>query len=157
SLFPALHKRMKNTLKIAAVLAIVLGAAIGSRAEIYTVPLSLSEVTGTDGQYLTADFDFHTQFSSIDAVSVNFTMPTGYEGIAVAYGFSSVVSQVWVAINGGNNAPAFGYLLGPSPSNPQLSRAEFTIPAGVAHQDTWLYGDLADDSGNFVFEAPQPD
>jgi hypothetical protein len=148
---------MKNTLKIAVGMAIVLGAGICARADLYTVPLSLSEVTGANGQYLSADFDFHTQFSSIDAVTVSFAMPAGYEGTAIASGYSSIFSQMWVVITGGSNAPVFGYIIGPPFSNPQLSTAQFMIPAGVAQQDAWLYGDLVDDPGDIALESPQPD
>jgi hypothetical protein len=98
------------------------------------VPLSLTAQIGDDGQYLSADFDFHTQFSEIDSVTLQLTMPHGYSGGGVAGEFLSIFDQLWIVVHGSDSAPTFGNVLGGPPTPPAVSITDY-VPAGVRDGD----------------------
>ena len=57
-------------------------------AETFTVSLQPQETTGPYGTYLSAPFDFETEFSNIDLITLQFMMPAGYEGYFASTGNS---------------------------------------------------------------------
>ncbi|HEY2760744.1 MAG TPA: PEP-CTERM sorting domain-containing protein [Pirellulales bacterium] len=69
------------------------------RAEVFTAPLELVEKSGDRGQYLSGDFDFHTQFSQIDSVTLNFTMPKGYQGTSVVTDSSTLSRELSIRLH----------------------------------------------------------
>ena len=68
-------------------------------ASTFRLPLSISRNPGTDGDYLSADFNFGTAFSHIDKVLLEFVMPNGYESSAVTTGNSSSIRTLQVVIH----------------------------------------------------------
>ena len=65
------------------------GSAARAFAATFTVPLSPTVVAAPDGDYLSAPFDFGTVFSHVESVTLDFTMPGGFEGNAMTTGNSS--------------------------------------------------------------------
>jgi hypothetical protein len=63
-------------------------------AETFTITLTPSEQTSEFGMYLAAPFDFGTAFSEIQSVSLEFVLPSGYQGTAVTTGNSSAFSSL---------------------------------------------------------------
>lgn len=75
-------------------LLVILWASWAATAECgfsaaFTVPLSLSVETGPYGDYLSSSFDFGTSFAQIDSITLDFAMPSGYEGSFASTGNSS--------------------------------------------------------------------
>jgi hypothetical protein len=104
-----------------------------AQADTFTVPLNFSSQSGDGGQYLSADYDFQTQFSEIDSATLHFTMPGGYLGIAVAAGYSSVFSQLWMVVHPSDTVPTFGYILGGAPT-PLIGTNAFEVPINSPQQ-----------------------
>ncbi len=126
-------------MKIICPIVVVLIVTAGNRAlawtDTFTAPLSFAVQTGTNGQYLSANYDFHTQFSEIDSVTLQFTMPDGYEGSGVAGGYFSIFSQLWMAIQNIDTVPNFGnFIGGPPPADPSLRTTTFDIQADSPQQ-----------------------
>ena len=103
-------------------------------AESFTTVLNFAPKFGDNGQYLGAEFDFQTRFTTIDSVTLNLTMPQGYEGTALAGGYFSLTKEFWTNIGEAGAAPNFGYYLGGPPAAPSLGTATFSIPASSPQQ-----------------------
>jgi hypothetical protein len=103
-------------------------------AESFTAPLTFSAKSGDSGEYFVADFDLHTRFSAIDSVTVNFRMPQGYEGTAMAGGSFSLTKQLWINVGEVGAAPNFGSYLGEPPGAQFLGTSIFNFPADSPQQ-----------------------
>lgn len=63
-----------------------------------SVPLNFSVASGSDGDYLVADFDFGTRFTSIEQVMLEFVLPSGFESVSSTTGNSSYTSKITYAL-----------------------------------------------------------
>ena len=124
---------MKQTIRMLAVLLVwVMFGTVPVVADTFTQPLNFVQTSGASGQYLSADFDFHTVFSRIDSVTLTFSMPVGYANVAAAGGYFSVFSQLWMAVHSTDTAPIFDYdLAGPVYTFTDLRTTTAQVPAGT--------------------------
>jgi hypothetical protein len=116
---------MKKMLQIAVVVAIAWGAGVRGQAEVYTAPLTLSEQTSGSGPYVTADFDFHTQFSQIDSIAVQFTMPDGFSAAST----ETLHEYLWMHVRSMETAPTFSLI-----STNGVSGETIEVPTGMSQQ-----------------------
>jgi hypothetical protein len=121
----------------------------------FTVPLSLAEKTGSEGKYLSADFDFQTAFSHVDSVTLNFFMPNGYAGTGIAGGYFSVFSNLWMVVHSVDSPVTVGYFISPGSPDSDLAENFFQVPAGTSQQLS-LYPP-AIFFGDGPFDYPWPD
>ena len=89
--------RQTGTLLIC-VAMILLGPACVVAATM-TVPLSPVVTAGPHGDYLSAEFDFGTAFSNVESLTLEFTLPNGYQGFLSSTGTSTSSRNLEVMVH----------------------------------------------------------
>jgi hypothetical protein len=120
-------------------------------AESFTTVLEFAPEVSDNGQYLNAEFDFQSRFTSIDSVTLNFTMPQGYQGVAVAGGYFSLVKYLLTSIHEAGVGPHFGYDLGGPPAPPSLGTTTFSIPASSPQQFSFFPPTVSTDPPTYMW------
>ena len=108
------------------VVAIWAYGSAGAYAATFTVPITLEEATAPDGSYLSAPFDFGISFSQVESLTLEFVMPSGYEGTVLSTGNSSYIRSLGIV---SHDASAQIELLLPLGATYSLSQSVFRIPA----------------------------
>jgi hypothetical protein len=113
-----------------AVIAIVLTCmCLQAQADTFTTPLAFAPQSNDAGQYLSADFDFHTPFASIDSVTLQFSMPNGFVGEDIENFYGAIHNELWIALHSVDTAPTFGVA-----DLTNLYNFTSGVPAGVPQQ-----------------------
>jgi hypothetical protein len=110
-----------------------------------TVPLSPVVTAGPHGDYLSAEFDFGTKFADIDSVTLEFTLPNGYQGFIATTGNSISSRNIDLVLHDLGTSAA-----DPNPTDTRFGRRQSLLNISAASPYSFQFKDLTD-FGNPLF------
>ena len=123
-----------------------------AQADTFTTPLAVAPQINDGGQqYLSADFDFHAPFASIDSVTLQFSMPNGFVGQDIENFYGAIHNEIWIALHSVDTAPTFGladltdlynFAVRVPPGVPQQFSMHETVSLNLSFEPSYAWPDF---------------
>ena len=110
-----------------------------------TVPLSPVVTAGLHGDYLSAEFDFGTKFTDVESVTLEFTLPNGYQGSIATTGNTIYSRNIDLVLHDLGTSAA-----DQNPTDTRFGRRQSLLNISAASPYSFQFKDLTD-FGNPLF------